>query len=92
MRKPGWTPSIVPNGDDQNVYLVVDDLGRVLKTDLYDESRTDGLVPALALRAGTVIGIDVSCVVVQEARLPVPACAVATRAKTSGSCRSSQRS
>ncbi len=23
-----WTPSIVPNGDDQNVYLVVDDFGR----------------------------------------------------------------
>jgi hypothetical protein len=28
MRKSGWTPSIVPNGDDQTVYLVVDDLGR----------------------------------------------------------------
>lgn len=23
-----WTPSIVPKGDDQNVYLVIDDLGR----------------------------------------------------------------
>jgi hypothetical protein len=29
MRKSSWTPSIVPTGrDDQNVYLVVDDLGR----------------------------------------------------------------
>jgi hypothetical protein len=28
MRKSGWTPSIVPRGDDQTVYLVVDDLGR----------------------------------------------------------------
>jgi hypothetical protein len=28
MRKSGWTPSIVPNGDDQDVYLVVDDFGR----------------------------------------------------------------
>lgn len=28
MRRPGWMPSIVPQGDDQNVYLVVDDLGR----------------------------------------------------------------
>ena len=28
MRKSNWTPSIVPNGDDQNVYLVVDDFGR----------------------------------------------------------------
>jgi hypothetical protein len=28
MRKSNWTPSIVPRGDDHNVYLVVDDLGR----------------------------------------------------------------
>ena len=28
MRKSNWTPSIVPNGDDQNVYIVVDDFGR----------------------------------------------------------------
>jgi hypothetical protein len=28
MRKPAWTPSIVPNEDDQNVYLVLDDFGR----------------------------------------------------------------
>jgi hypothetical protein len=28
MRR-NWTPSIVPNGDDQNVYLVVDDFGRL---------------------------------------------------------------
>jgi hypothetical protein len=28
MRKSNWTPSIVPNTDDQNVYLVVDDFGR----------------------------------------------------------------
>jgi hypothetical protein len=27
MRKSDWTPSIVPNGDDHNVYLVADDLG-----------------------------------------------------------------
>jgi hypothetical protein len=28
MRRSSWTPSIVPNDDDQNVYLVVDDFGR----------------------------------------------------------------
>lgn len=28
MRKSSWTPSIVPRGDDHNVYLVLDDLGR----------------------------------------------------------------
>ena len=28
MRRSNWTPSVVPNGDDQNVYLVVDDFGR----------------------------------------------------------------
>jgi hypothetical protein len=27
MRKSNWTPSIVPLGDDQTVYLVTDDLG-----------------------------------------------------------------
>jgi hypothetical protein len=31
LRTPrtGWTPSIVPNGDDQNVYIVLDDFGRL---------------------------------------------------------------
>ena len=29
MRGRGWTPSIVPGGDDQTVYLVKDDLGRL---------------------------------------------------------------
>jgi hypothetical protein len=29
MPRTGWTPSIVPNGDYQNVYLVVDDFGRI---------------------------------------------------------------
>jgi hypothetical protein len=28
MRTSGWTPSIVPRGDDQTVNLVMDDLGR----------------------------------------------------------------
>jgi hypothetical protein len=28
MRESNWTPSIVPNGDDQNVYIVLDDFGR----------------------------------------------------------------
>ncbi len=29
MRKSSWTPSIVPAGNDQDVYLVVDVLGRL---------------------------------------------------------------
>ena len=29
MSRTGWTPSIVPNGDDQNVYIVLDDFGRL---------------------------------------------------------------
>ena len=28
MRRSNWTPSIVPNGDDQTVYLVADDFGK----------------------------------------------------------------
>jgi hypothetical protein len=29
MRRCNWTPSIVPREDDHDVYLVVDDLGRL---------------------------------------------------------------
>jgi hypothetical protein len=29
MRRSNWTPSIVPRGDDHDVYLVVDNLGRL---------------------------------------------------------------
>jgi hypothetical protein len=29
MRKSIWTPSIVPRGDDHDIYLVVDDLGKL---------------------------------------------------------------
>ena len=29
MSRPGWTPSIVPNDDDQTVYIVVDDFGSI---------------------------------------------------------------
>jgi hypothetical protein len=42
MRKSDWTPSIVPGSEDQNVYLVVDDLGplgRVWRES--DEANTD---------------------------------------------------
>jgi hypothetical protein len=28
MRKSNWTPSVVPNGTDQSIYKVEDDLGR----------------------------------------------------------------
>ena len=28
MRRSSWTPSIVRAGDDQNVYIVIDDFGR----------------------------------------------------------------
>ena len=42
MRKSNWTPSIVPRGDDQNVYLVVDDLGRLGRIwPEADETHTD---------------------------------------------------
>lgn len=40
---------------------------RLLKTDLYDESCTDGLVPQLATRAERVFGVDVSRVVAASA-------------------------
>ena len=42
--------------------------GRVLKTDLFDESLTSGLYPMLSNRAGTVVGIDVSTEVARAAQ------------------------
>jgi hypothetical protein len=29
MRKNDWTPSIAPGGDEQTVYLVAEDLGKL---------------------------------------------------------------
>jgi hypothetical protein len=29
MRRSSWTPSIAPNGDNQTVYIVLDDFGRI---------------------------------------------------------------
>jgi len=29
MRRSNWTPSIAPSGDDETVYLVADDFGRL---------------------------------------------------------------
>jgi len=32
MRRSSWTPSIVPNDNDETVYLVADDFGRLGRT------------------------------------------------------------
>ncbi len=40
----------------------------LLKTDLFDESVSDGLYPLLASRAKTVVGMDLSTLVIQAAR------------------------
>jgi SAM-dependent methyltransferase len=42
-------------------------IGSVLKTDLFDEACTEGLLPALALRAERSVGVDVSPEVVARA-------------------------
>lgn len=50
MRRSSWTPSIVPRGDDQDVYLVVDDLGRlgrVWREADYEDTRFDTVVSDL---------------------------------------------
>ena len=42
MRGPGWTPSIVPDDNDQTVYLVADDFGKPGRAWLQAEyERTD---------------------------------------------------
>jgi SAM-dependent methyltransferase len=47
-------------------------VGRVLKTDLFDEGVAEGLLPWLAARGGAVVGVDVSASVVGAARLRHP--------------------
>jgi SAM-dependent methyltransferase len=42
-------------------------IGRVLKTDLFDEAMSMGLYPALAARADVVVGVDVSGKIVEAA-------------------------
>lgn len=56
-------------------------LGRVLKTDLYDESCTAGLVPVLGPRARFLLGIDVSPVVARTARARTPVVAAVADAR-----------
>jgi hypothetical protein len=83
IRKSNWTPSIVPRGDDQNVYLVVDDLGRQgrvwreadvktaeLETVILDllEGQYKNPVRVVAFNTAERWSEDVSADVVQELR------------------------
>jgi hypothetical protein len=43
MRKSNWTPSIVPNGNDQTVYLVADDFGKPGRVWAETDYETTGL-------------------------------------------------
>jgi hypothetical protein len=47
MRRSNWTPSIVPSGDDHNVYLVMDDLGRLGRESDYEDTSFETVVADL---------------------------------------------
>ena len=49
MRKSSWTPSIVPNGHDQTVYLVADDFktGRVWREAEYEDTDLETVIQDL---------------------------------------------
>jgi hypothetical protein len=49
MRRSNWTPSIVPSGDDHNVYLVMDDLGRLGR--VWRETDTENTVLEAVIQA-----------------------------------------
>jgi hypothetical protein len=83
MRRSSWTPSIVPKGDDQDVYLVVDDFGRngrawreadVEATDLETvildllEAQYENPVRVVAFNTAENWSQDVSSDVAQEVR------------------------
>jgi len=54
-------------------WLPNDPVERLLKTDLFDEACSEGLYPLLASRARTVVGMDLSVLTAQTARLRYPA-------------------
>jgi hypothetical protein len=83
MRKSRWTPSIVPREDDQNVYLVVDDLGSLgrvwreadaevtdLETVLQDmiEGQYKNPVRVISFNTAENWSQDVSAAIAQELR------------------------
>ena len=45
MRRSSWTPSIVPESGDQNIYLVMDDLGRLGRIWTEADAETTDLEP-----------------------------------------------
>jgi hypothetical protein len=83
MGRSNRTPSIVPNGDDQSVYIVVDDFGRngrayretdVERTDLEAvimdllEGQYNNLVRVVGFNTAEKWSQDVSCDVAHELR------------------------
>ena len=48
MRRSNWTPSIVPAADDQNVYLVLDDLGSIGRVWRETDAETTDLETVIA--------------------------------------------
>ena len=52
MRKPDWTPSIVPNDQDQTVYLVMDNYKSGCVWHQTDEDRTDLEAVIMAMLEG----------------------------------------
>lgn len=56
------------NSELVDAWLPRDGVGRVLKTDLFDEAVGAGLVPSLRAHGAEVVGIDVSAAVVDAAR------------------------
>jgi hypothetical protein len=54
MRRSNWTPSIVPNGNDQTVYLVADDFGkngRAWRETDCDTADLETIIPGFADRS-----------------------------------------
>jgi hypothetical protein len=47
LRRANWIPSIVPRGDDHDVYMVVDDLGRVWREAAYETTDLETVITDL---------------------------------------------
>ena len=61
MRRSNWTPSIVPNDNDQTVYLVADDFGKIPEGPLAEGEELGSNLLRVGQRSPASSGVSSSC-------------------------------
>jgi hypothetical protein len=78
MRRSSWTPSIVPNDNDETIYLVADDfgrLGRAWREVDYEATDLETVIQEAPTRPSLVVGFpmgDRPLIGIYEGRCRLP--------------------